>query len=320
MKEDIHKIPKIELHMHIDGSIPLDLVSKMTGFKEIKLKKVMCVDKENKSLTEYLRKFKLPISLMQTKESLKSIAKDIVDKLALENVVYAELRFAPMYHTTSGLFYDEIVASILEGLNENKKVKTNLILCMMRGAKTIDNIKTILTAEKFLNKGVCAIDLAGDESKYPIDDYLILFDIAKQKGIPFTIHAGETGSYEEIKKAVKIGAKRIGHGISAILDENTINLLKKENVLLEVCPTSNTNTLANLTYSNHPVKKLFDKGVKVSINTDNRTVSDTTLTEEYIHLKSMGFTISDIKKMNKDALNSAFISNKEKEELLKKLN
>lgn len=319
MKEDIHKIPKIELHMHIDGSLPLNLVSRMTNKKEIKLRKELCADKENRSLTDYLEKFELPVSLMQSKPALKMIGEAIVDKLENENVIYAELRFAPMKHTTAGLFYEEIIESLLEGLRTNKKVKTNLILCMMRGAKLIDNIKTIHVAEKYLGKGVCAVDLAGDESKYPLENYLMLFDIAKQKGIPFTIHAGESGSASEVRKAIKVGAKRIGHGINAVNDKEVIELLKKENVLLEVCPTSNIGTIPNMTYSSHPIKKLFEEGVKVSINTDNRTTSDTTLTEEYIHMKSIGFTLQDIKDMNKVALEYAFISDKEKEDLKKRL-
>ena len=279
MKE---KLKKIELHLHLDGSISLELASVLSGLSIEELKPKMIAPDKCENLSEYLIKFDFPISLMQTKENLKLIAKELANRLEKQNVIYAEIRFAPMFHTKEGLTYEEIINAVLEGLNSNNNIKTNLVLCMMRGFSKEENLKTIAIAEKYLTKGVCAIDLAGAEDKYPLDEYLELFEIASSKGIPFTIHAGENGEADEVKKAIDVGAKRIGHGIHSIDSIEVLNLIKEKNILLEICPTSNVQTNSVDKYKNHPIKKLYDLGIPLCINTDNSTVSNISLTEEYI--------------------------------------
>lgn len=319
--EQIKKLPKVELHLHLDGSISTELASQLSGLSLDEVKKKMIAKDKCQNLSEYLTKFDFPISLMQTKENLTLIAKDLVDRLASQEVIYAEIRFAPMFHTKGGLTYEEIVEAVLEGLKSNSKIHTNLILCMMRGMNKEDNLKTIEVAKKYLNKGVCALDLAGAEDKYPIDNYLELFKIAHQKGIPFTIHAGENGSAEEVRKAIEIGATRIGHGIHSIEDEKVLDLIKSKKILLEICPTSNVQTNAVKDYNNHPIQKLYNLGIKVNINTDNTTVSNISLTEEYLKLYStFHFKVSEYQEMNLYALDSAFLSKEEKQSLIKKLN
>lgn len=316
MIENIKNLKKIELHLHLDGSVEISTLSKISGINEDDLRKDMIANDKCQNLSEYLTKFDLPISYMQTKDNLRIVAKDLVNYLEKENVIYAEIRFAPMFHTRNGLDYEDIIEAVLEGLNSNKKVKTNLILCMMRGFSKEDNIKTIEVARRYLNKGVCAIDLAGAEDKYPLDDYFELFELVKSYGIPFTVHAGENGDYNEVNKAIKIGAKRIGHGIHSIDSLDTLNLVKDKNVLLEVCPTSNVQTNSVSTYNSHPINKLYNNGLKISISTDNKTVSNISLTNEYIKLyECFGFTLEDFKKMNLDALQGAFLTEYEKEEL-----
>ena len=223
-----------------------------------------------------------------------------------------------MFHTKKGLTYEEIVESVLKGLKSKPKIKTNLILCMMRGFPKENNLKTIEVAEKYLNKGVCAIDLAGAEDKYPLKDYVELFEIVKEKQIPYIIHAGENGDAKEVELAINLGAKRIGHGIHSIEDEKVLNLIKEKNILLEICPTSNVQTNSVDTYQNHPIKKLYDLNIPISINTDNSTVSNITLTEEYIKLSNyFNFTLSDYKEMNKNAIKHSFLTKEEQDELLK---
>lgn len=320
MIDELKKLPKVELHLHLDGSISIDLASKLSKLDKEKLEETMIAPEKCKNLSEYLTKFDLPIQLMQTKENLTQIASNLVDELERENVIYAEIRFAPNFHTKKYLSLDEVVNSVLKGLSQNKKVKTNLILCMMRGTSVEENKKVIDLAEKYLNKGVCAIDLAGAEDKYPLEEYLPLFSLAKEKNIPFTIHAGENGSASEVEKAIKIGAKRIGHGIHSISNQKVLDLIKEKDILLEICPTSNVQTNAIDTYANHPIKKLYQHHIALNINTDNRTVSNISLTEEYQKLyKTFSFTLNDYQEMNKNAILHSFLSNKEKEELLKKL-
>ena len=147
-----------------------------------------------------------------------------------------------------------------------------------------------------------------------------LFSLAKEKNIPFTIHAGENGSASEVEKAIKVGAKRIGHGIHSISDLKVLDLIQEKDVLLEICPTSNVQTNAVDIYANHPIKKLYQHHIALSINTDNRTVSNISLTEEYQKLyKTFSFLLNDYQEMNKKAILHSFLSDEEKEELLKKL-
>lgn len=317
--KEIQKLPKVELHLHLDGSLSLDLAKKLTNKSLNELKEEMIAKDKCESLTEYLTKFDTPISLMQTKENLTLAAQTLVNDLALQNVVYAEVRFAPMFHTQQGLTYEEIVEAVLNGLNKNSNIKVNLILCLMRGFPEENNLKTIEVAKKYLNKGVCAIDLAGDEIKYPTSNYLKYFEIAKKENIPFTIHAGESRGADEVDVAISTGTKRIGHGIHSIEDINVINKVKDNNVLLEVCPTSNIQTNSIDTYKKHPINDLYHMGVQISINTDNSTVSNITLSEEYLKLHTtFNLTKDDFNKINVMALNHAFITEKEKEILLKK--
>lgn len=319
MINQIKNLKKVELHLHLDGSVEPSTIAKLSGHTiEETIPELIAKDKcEN--LSEYLTKFDTPISFMQTKENLKLISKELVNYFERENVIYAEVRFAPMFHTKEGLTYEEVVESVIEGLKSDT-VKTNLILCMMRGFPKEDNIHTIEVAKKYLGKGVCAIDLAGAEDKFPLKDYETLFDIVKENNIPFTIHAGENGDCNEIELALKIGTKRIGHGIHAIESINTQNLIKENGVLLEVCPTSNVQTNAIDTYENHPLKQLYEKNIKVCINTDNKTVSNISLTEEYIKLyNTFNFKIEDFHKMNENAINNAFLTENEKIELLNRL-
>ena len=232
MNDEIKKLKKVELHLHLDGSVALNIISDITKENIENLENKMIAKEKCENLSEYLTKFDTPIECMQTKENLTIITKELVNYLESQNVIYAEIRFAPMFHTKKCLSYEEVVEAVLEGLNSNKKVKTNLILCMMRGMPKENNLKTIEVTHKYLNKGVCAIDLAGAEDKYPLIKYIELFKIIKEKNIPYTIHAGENGNYKEIDLAIKLGTKRIGHGIHAYESKELQDELKEKNILL----------------------------------------------------------------------------------------
>lgn len=320
MENKIKDLKKVELHLHLDGSIDPNTISKITGKTIEDLKDKMIANDKCQNLSEYLTKFDLPISCMQTKENLTLIAKELVDYLDEQNVIYAEIRFAPIFHTNKNLTLDEVIDAVLEGLQSNKNVKTNLILCMMRGIEKEKNLEVIELASKYLNKGVCALDLAGAEDVYPLNLYVDLFKIASSKNIPYTIHAGENGSYKEIELALELRASRIGHGIHATESLELQDKLKDNNILLEVCPTSNVQTNAIDKYNNHPILDFYLKGLKVCINTDNKTVSNVTLNEEYYKLhNTFGFTIEDFNAMNLMAIDGAFLSEEEKEDLKNKI-
>ena len=314
---NIQSFPKIELHLHLDGSVRVDTACKLSGLSIEKVKNMMIAPKKCRDLNDYLQKFSLPNEIMQTKDHLVRIAKELVEDLKKDNVIYAEVRFAPLLHTKKGLSLEEVIESVLLGLKDDS-LHVNLILCMMRQFDFIDNLKTIDLASKYLNQGVVAIDLAGDEKSYPTSNFKELFKIANDKHIPFTIHAGEADGKDSLLSAIEFGAKRIGHGVRCVEDEQISNLIYKNNIVLEICPTSNiqTNTFKN--YQDHPIKNLYDKGLLVTINTDNRTVSNITLTDEYTKLvKYFNFTLEDFKKMNINALKNAFLSDELKEKYIK---
>lgn len=314
----LKEMPKVELHVHLDGSVNLDLISSLSGdnFDIIKEKMVApdkCVD-----LKDYLERFDYPCYFMQSKDNIELVAKNLINDLKKENVIYAEVRFAPLKHMNNGLSIDEVINSVINGFKDND-LKVNLILCMMRNDSFEDNMKVINVAKKYLNRGVCAIDLAGDEAHYPTGDFKDLFKVSKDYGIPFTIHAGEADGASSVESAIAFGAKRIGHGIRCLEDKDLVNQIVDKNIHLEVCPTSNIQTNVVNSISDHPIRKLFDLGVNLSINTDNRTVSNTSLTNEYTLLRdNLTFGINDFIKCNINAINSSFLSDEDKVKLKEK--
>lgn len=309
---------KVELHLHLDGSLRTSTVAQILNLDIEYVKNKMIVKSDNDSLSEYLTKFDLPIKAMQTKENLKRVASELAKDLKNDEVIYAEVRFAPAFHTDQGLTFTEVVESVLDGVKKVNGIKINVILCMMRGASYENNLKTIEVAEKYLNKGVVALDLAGDEKKYKTSDYEKLFDIAKKKSIPFTIHAGEAAGAESVLEAIKFGAQRIGHGIKIIENEKVLELVREKNIFLEVCPTSNIQTKVVDSYNEHPIKKLYDNEILVTISTDNNTVSNISLSNEYNRLsETFEFTNKDFLQMNINAVLASFLSTQEKEKYIK---
>lgn len=314
MKEKIINIPKVELHLHLDGSVRTSTANELLNRD---VTKEMKVDSEVTNLNEYLEKFDIPVELMQTKENIERISEELATDLKQENVIYAEIRFAPLKHLEQGLTPEEVIESVLNGLSK-VDIKTNVILCAIRGESYEENKKVVDLASKYLNKGVCAIDLAGAEALYKTKEYKDLFEYANQLNVPFTIHAGEADGIESIESALSFGTKRLGHGVRTLENKETLEKIINNNITLEVCPTSNINTSIFPEYKMHNIKALYELGVKVTINTDNRTVSNITISEEYEKLQqAFNFTYNDFYNMNLNAINASFITESEKEQLRK---
>ena len=314
MREKLLRMPKVELHLHLDGSVSIDLLSKWSGLsREEVIEKV--VSNHDSNLKEYLDHFGFVNKFLQTKENLELASYTLGKELDRENVIYAEIRFAPLSHTEKGLTPEEVVESVLRGLS-NCKVKTNLILCIRRGASDSDNRIVIDLANRMLGKGVVAIDLVGDEEHFSFKSSELYFGMCKFANIPVTIHAGEV-STRDIPLVIPY-TKRIGHGIKIIDNMALMDMVMNNNILLEVCLNSNLDTKNYSSYHSHPVKRIYDYGIKLCINTDNRTVSNITLSDEYYELiNELGFTYNDLKIMNLNAIDGAFISLEEKMELKK---
>lgn len=206
----IQEMPKAILHLHLDGSLRPETVYKwlLEQGKNVTLQEVkeaLMVDKDCRNLNEYLQKFDLPSQVLQTEEHIEQAAYELFEDLSKQNVIYAEVRFAPSKHTENGLSYNQVVEAAIRGMNKAKEefgINGNLILCCMRGDdNTISNLQTVAVAKKYLNKGICALDLAGAEALYPTQEFVDIFKIAKQENIPFTIHAGEAARTRKYKKS-----------------------------------------------------------------------------------------------------------------------
>lgn len=327
IENEIDKMPKAVLHLHLDGSLRPETVYKWLKEqgKDVNLeqiKKDLMVDKDCRDLNEYLQKFDLPLEVLQTEEHIEQVTYELFEDLAKQNVIYAEVRFAPQLHTQEGLEYEAIVEAAIRGMEKAKKeheIDGNLILCCMRGEDNIvSNLRTVAVAKNYLNKGVCALDLAGAEALFPTSEFEDIFKLAKKLEIPFTIHAGEADGPKSIKKALEYGAKRIGHGVRCLEDVAVVMELIKKEIPLEVCPISNLQTRA--TGEDHPIEKLYRLGLRTTISPDNNTVSNTNIIEEYKWiLENTSLTVEDLKQMNINAIRGAFISPQKKAELIAKL-
>ena len=306
---------KIELHLHLDGSINIDYANKLIG-ADVKDK---LIGTNSTSLKNYLEKFDLPGELLQSYDNIEEFSYLLGKDLEADDVIYAEVRFCPLFHIKE-ISVDRVILAILMGFKRVPNVKINLIFCMMRHFTYEENLEIIKLTKKYLGRGVCGIDLAGDEAGFKTSTFKDLFDIVKKEKIPFTIHSGEADGPESLKSAIEFGAKRIGHGVRCVEDESILNLIKEKKIYLEVCPTSNLDTKVFNNIKEHSIKELVDNNILVTISTDNRTVSNTNLRNEYSILHdAFNFTDKDFIQFNLNAIAAAFISEDQKMQLRSKL-
>ena len=310
-----------ELHLHLDGSLRPETVWELGKIQGIDLgakdvadvKYMMEVPEDCKTLHDCLERFELPLKVLQTADALERVSFELVEDLHNINVDYAEIRFAPQLSTEKGLTQEEVVEATIKGIKKGMDkypdIKCGLILCCMRGENIEDrNLQTVEVAKKYLGDVVCAIDLAGAESLYPTEMFEKVFEKANEYKLPRTIHCGEAKGPESIRKALSYGTKRIGHGVNAIYDEELVKELVEKGVTLEVCVTSNYHTKVVDSIEKHPMKKLYDAGVRVAVNSDNMTVSNTNIHKEIEILKNkLGFTDADIEKIQKYAEEARFL-------------
>ena len=310
-----------ELHLHLDGSLRPETVWELAKEQGIRLpaesaeevKYKMEVPEDCRTLEEYLERFDLPLLVLQRADAIERVTYELVEDLAKEGVDYAEIRFAPQLSVNGGLTQDEVVEAAIRGAERGMKaypkIRVGLILCCMRGADNEAlNMQTVETAKKYLGPVVCAVDIAGAEGLFPTENFAPVFAKVREYGIPMTIHAGEAAGPDSMKTALSFGTKRIGHGVAAINDPELIRRLIDENVTLEVCVTSNYHTKVVPSIAMHPIHKLLDEGVHVTVNSDNRTCSRTTLQKEKEVLKEqLGFSDEEIEKMQEYAWEARFL-------------
>ena len=309
MQNKILQLPKIDLHCHLDGSLSLGLVRSILN-RDVQLHELQAAD-DCKSLAEYLEKFDLPLQCFATAEGLRRVGLDFIEQVAAENVKYIEVRFAPQLSVNEKLNCSDVIENVLRGLEEGKKkygVDYRVITCAMRHMSEEENYAMFCAASEFFGKGVCAADLAGDEASFATTQFASLFNKAKALGLPFTLHAGECGNAQNIVTSVELGAKRIGHGIAMHGNAQVKQLCKERGIGIEMCPISNLQTKAVLKGEDYPIREFLDEGLLVTLNTDNRMVSNTTISKEMQHVHTnYGVTIEEIIRMQKNAIEVAFV-------------
>ncbi len=326
MNVDYKKMPKLHLHCHMDGSCSIDFVQNYmkTQGKEYsleELREAMLAPMDCPSLADYLAKFTIPLECLKTREGLRGMAEDVLLSSAADGVRYVELRFAPTSSLGNGMSLSEIIEAVLEGCKaaqEKCGIDYGVIVCTMRHLGNEAGIDMLRTAREYLGAGVVACDIAGDEksiSNIKMADYM---NYARRLDFPMTIHAGECGSADSVQAAVKLGAKRIGHGVAMAGHPDIIRLCRDRHVGIELCPTSNLQTKAVESIEKYPFVEFLNKGLLLSVNTDNSTVSSTSVSQEFERLdKYYGLNKDILERIYKDSVEMSFASDDIKHKLLK---
>lgn len=320
-REELTALPKVELHCHLDGSLSREFMEKRLG--RTVSQSELSVSDDCRSLNEYLEKFALPGKCIMDENGLREAGYDVLRSMKKENICYAEIRFAPLLSETTEMKCSKVIEALLEGLEKGKSdfgIEYGVITCAMRHHSQEENFRMIKTAREYLGEGVCAADLAGAESLYPMSEFMELFKKTRELGMPFTLHAGECGSVQNILDSVESGAGRIGHGIAMKGHAQVQKELQKKGIGVEMCPISNLQTKAVESTKEYPMREFLDSGLRVTVNTDNRTVSNTTLTKELEFVQKVyGITDEEVHLMMKNAVDVAFADDAVKNRILKKL-
>lgn len=322
---------KIELHVHLDGSLRPETVLELAVERKLALPSYELTELSNYlkapvncvNLEDYLRRFRLPLDVLQDEESLERCAYELGEDLAREQVVYAEIRYAPLLHIKKNLKPKKVVAAVLRGLEKARAdygLHFGVLLCCMRNEDAAINKDVVRLAGDFYGGGVVGLDLAGDESNFPVLQQKEVFSFARGAALPYTIHAGEAAAADSIWAALKLGASRVGHGVRAYEDQELMKFLKQEAIALEMCLTSNLQTKAVTKLAEHPLDRYYRTGLRVTINTDNRTVSGTTLNKEYNLIQEVfQWERQDFAAVNKNALEASFATPCTKEKIREKI-
>ena len=314
------KLPKADLHVHLDGSLRISTLLELAEEQKVDLpsttpdglRRAMHCGENTGSLLEYLKAFDITLSVLQTEDALYRVAYELAEDAARENVRYMEVRYSPMLHTRRGLRLTSVVEAVLAGLraaHDTLGIESNVILCGIRNISPQSSLEMAELAVAYKARGVVGFDLAGAEYDHPAKHHKMAFQLVRSNNINCTIHAGEAYGPESIGQALHVcGAHRIGHGCRLREDGDLLHYINDHRIPLEVCPSSNVQTGAVRDLTSHPLRLYFDLGLRVTVNTDNRLVTDTTVSHELWHCHTkMGFSLADIKTVIVAAFKSAFL-------------
>jgi adenosine deaminase len=314
------KLPKADLHVHLDGSLRLTTVLELAEQQGVTLpadtpeglRRAMHCGENTGSLVEYLKAFDVTLSVMQTEDALYRSAYELAADAADENVRYMEVRYSPMLHLRKGLRLVAVVEAVLAGLRQayvDHGIESNVIVCGIRNISTESSLEMARLAVAYKNRGVVAFDLAGAEYDHPAKHHKDAFQLIRNNNIACTIHAGEAFGPESISQALHVcGAHRIGHGCRLREDGDLLHYVIDHRIPLEVCPSSNVQTGAVASLATHPIKLYQDLGVRVTVNTDNRLITDTTVSRElWLCHTQMGLSPADISRIILAGFKSSFL-------------
>ena len=325
----IKRLPKTDLHCHLDGSLRLDTVLdlarqqgvKLPTFDRAGLFDMLYAGEHVTSLDDYLRAFDITLSVMQREDALERIAYELAEDAHRENVRYLEVRYCPLLHVRDGLRPAQVVEAVLRGLRTAKRelgIRYGVILCAIRSQPQDQSLRIAELCVAFKNRGVVAFDLAGSEINNPAKVHRAAFQLVIDNNINCTAHAGESFGPDSVHQAIhKCGAHRIGHGTRLVESGDLLNFVNDHRIPLEVCPSSNVQTRAASSWEAHPVDFYVDYGLRITINTDNRLMSDTTVSKE-LHLchRHFGWSLETIKDIVISGFKSAFMPYREKADLV----
>lgn len=318
-------LPKVELHLHLDCSLSYEVVRKLDpSVTREQYNHEFIAPPKCDDLVDFLKRAVKGFQLMQTKEALQLVVDDLFEQLQKDQVLYAEIRFAPFLHCENGLTPFEVVqateAATAAAISRTG-IEARLILCTLRHYTEEQSMTTVKLVEQFTGTCVAGFDIAGDEAGCPITNHVKAFNYAHEKGLQVTAHAGEAAGPESVWETLRhFKPSRIGHGARSAEDANLVAALKEKKIHLEICPSCNVQTSMYATFSDHPVDSLKKNGVLLNINTDCRTIVDITLNREYNKLHQyFGWTKKDFYDCNANALNAAFIPQAVKQKLLQQL-
>ncbi len=331
MDDWIRDLPKLDLHVHLDGSLRLDTLKELAACLPEERRFPDDLDLEQAvippmrcSLEEYLKSFEYTLEVLQDSDSLERAALELCEDAASEHVVYLEIRFAPLLHTKCGLSPREVVTSVLAGLHHAEDrfpIHVRLILSAMRNESRERSVEVAQLAAQFRKKGVVGFDLAGPEHNYPPILHKTAIGFARDVGLHLTLHAGEGCCPEQIREVIDLGTERIGHGIYLDHDPSALERVVKDGIPLELCPTSNLQVSGRMKqYADHPFDSFRRQGIRVTINTDNRLMSQTSCTREMkVMVDAFDLSRDDVRQILQNSIDAAFCDHETRDSVQRQL-
>lgn len=319
-------LPKIELHLHLDCSLSYRAAARLApGTTPEEYARDYVAPARCANLADFLSRAPKGFRLMQTEDALRLVTEDLFEQLAEDGVIYAELRFAPLLHTEQGLSPERVVAVVereVERLSCTTGIEARAILCTLRHFNEEQSLRTAALVEQFRGSRVAALDLAGDEAGYPLDAHIGAYRFACEHGLCRTAHAGEACGPESVWQTLRLlEPQRIGHGTRSYEDPHLVEHLRKTGIHLELCPSSNVQIIPSIgSWPEHPIDRLYQAGVQLSVSTDTRMLTPTTLTREYENLaRVFRWGRGKLLRLNLMAVNAAFADDTTKKRIAGRL-